>query len=54
MVLRVCREVLVDPDDADDAFQATFLVLLKKARGLWVQELAGALAPSGGLPDVFL
>jgi RNA polymerase sigma factor (sigma-70 family) len=41
MVLRICREVLSDPDDADDAFQATFLVLLKKARGLWVRESLG-------------
>src|SRR6266446_3600688 len=31
MVLSVCRGVLRDPNDADDAFQATFLVLVKKA-----------------------
>jgi RNA polymerase sigma factor (sigma-70 family) len=41
MVLRVCRGVLPDPHDADDAFQATFLVLLKKARGLWVRDSLG-------------
>jgi RNA polymerase sigma factor (sigma-70 family) len=30
MVLSVCREILREPHDAEDAFQATFLVLVKK------------------------
>lgn len=31
MVFRVCRDILRDTDDAQDAFQATFLVLVRKA-----------------------
>ena len=31
MVLSVCRQLLRDPNDVDDAFQATFLVLVRKA-----------------------
>ena len=34
MVLRVCRGVLRDPHDAQDAFQATFLVLVRKASSI--------------------
>ncbi|MGP0066676.1 MAG: sigma-70 family RNA polymerase sigma factor [Isosphaeraceae bacterium] len=41
MVLAVCRGVLKDMNDAEDAFQATFLVLFRKAGGL---RSAGSLA----------
>jgi RNA polymerase sigma factor (sigma-70 family) len=41
MVLRTCRSVLHDSHDAEDAFQATFLVLVKKARRLWVRDSLG-------------
>ena len=34
MVLGVCRHVLASPHDVEDAFQATFLILVRKVRGL--------------------
>jgi RNA polymerase sigma factor (sigma-70 family) len=34
LVLGVCSRVLHDPHDADDVFQATFLVLVRKARSI--------------------
>ena len=41
MVLRVARGILNDPDAAEDAFQATFLVLVAKAGGLRTRETLG-------------
>ena len=41
MVLGVCRKLLRDPNDVDDAFQATFLVLVRKAATLRRCDLLG-------------
>jgi RNA polymerase sigma factor (sigma-70 family) len=41
MVLGVCRRLLHDAHEAEDAFQATFLVLAHKARSIGRPELLG-------------
>jgi len=41
LVMGVCRQILRRPHDADDAFQATFLVLVRKARSIQVRESLG-------------
>jgi RNA polymerase sigma factor (sigma-70 family) len=42
MVLAVCGRILRDAHEAEDAFQATFLVLVHKARSIGRPELLGA------------
>ncbi|HEY2156902.1 MAG TPA: sigma-70 family RNA polymerase sigma factor, partial [Isosphaeraceae bacterium] len=52
MVLAVCRGTLCDRDDTEDAFQATFLVLVRKAGsirgrdsiGPWLHRVAHRVA----------
>jgi RNA polymerase sigma factor (sigma-70 family) len=41
MVLGVCRRVLGDCHEAEDAFQATFLALVRKAASIGSRELVG-------------
>lgn len=41
MVHGVCRRTLRDPHDIEDAFQATFLVLVRKASAIGRRELVG-------------
>jgi RNA polymerase sigma factor (sigma-70 family) len=41
MVFNICGRVLQDPDDAEDAFQATFLVFVRRAASIAKRQLLG-------------
>ncbi len=41
MVIGVCRRLLRHAQDAEDAFQATFLILVRKAASIGKRELLG-------------
>src|SRR5207302_239346 len=42
LVLAACRKVLTDPADVEDAFQATFLTLLRQASKIRKQASVGS------------
>jgi DNA-directed RNA polymerase specialized sigma24 family protein len=40
MVFKTCRRSLPTTHDAEDAYQATFLILARKAAGRWKESVA--------------
>jgi RNA polymerase sigma factor (sigma-70 family) len=60
MVLGICRSILRNPADAEDAFQATFLVLVSKGRSIrgqetlggWLRQVAHRIAVQAGADAV--
>jgi hypothetical protein len=51
VVQRLCRSILQGEHEAHDGFQATFLVLARRARSLWVRDFSrdcARLATAGG------
>ena len=52
MVLGLCRSLIADPHEAEDAFQATFLVLVRKGHAIWVGTRSdrGSTASPAGSP----
>ena len=58
-VMRVCRSILGDSHDAEDAFQATFLVLARRGRSIgrplalggWLQGVARRVAQKARVAD---
>ena len=61
MVWGTCRRILRDPHEAEDAFQATFLVLCRKGHairrqesiGSWLHKVASRIAFWPHLPQRF-
>ncbi|MHC5538091.1 RNA polymerase sigma factor [Singulisphaera rosea] len=54
LVLGVCRRLLDDPRDVEDAFQATFLILVKKAASIRDRDHLGGRGrerPCGSPPQ---
>ncbi len=41
MVLGLCRSLILDAHEAEDAFQATFLVLVRKGHAIWLRDSVG-------------